>query len=206
MPLYKHIIPNNHTHIYVWKITETLDELSKGIRWSANSLERLSRMKSEVRRKGFASIRMLLQKAGYQDGDLYYTAGRKPILKDGMYISISHSFGFSAIAISRRPAGIDIEKKRDKIKRIAGKFAARELTYIDPAADEISLLTVLWGAKESLYKIYPEGGLSFNNHLYIEPFNPGEGKATGYISKGKYREKYRIHFWYIQDYILVYAG
>ena len=50
----------------------------------------------------------------------------KPNLKDGKNISISHSFDYSVIIVSDKIIGIDIEKQRDKIKRISSRFIGRE--------------------------------------------------------------------------------
>jgi len=39
MPLFKTIIPNNYTTVFVWKIDESFDELLKGIQLTSNSLK-----------------------------------------------------------------------------------------------------------------------------------------------------------------------
>ena len=90
------------------------------------SLKRVNRMKSQLHQCAFLSVRYLLSKADYNDDDLFYTEDGKPHLKDGQEISITHSHNFSAIIISNTPVGIDIEKKRDKIIRIASKFVGIE--------------------------------------------------------------------------------
>ena len=79
-------------------------------------------MKSEIHRRGFMSIRHLMAEAGYVDHDLFYDELGKPHLKNGSNISITHSFNFTAIILSDRKVGIDIEKRRDKILKIANKF------------------------------------------------------------------------------------
>ena len=178
MPLYKRIQHEDHTVIYVWHILESEEELLDGIKLTANSLKRIHSMNSRIHRKGYLSIRQLLRQAGYADEDLFYTSDGKPHLKDGMRISITHSFEFSALGISRHPIGIDMEKNREKIKLIAEKFVGEENAYID-IDHEVDFLTVLWGAKESLYKIHPGGGLLFRYHLPIEPFNLEDKQKDG---------------------------
>ncbi len=80
-------------------------------------------MKSEMHRRAFLSIRHLLALYNYVDEDLVYNEAGKPHLKDGKYISITHSHHFTAIIISKNDGvGIDIEMQRDKILRIAHKF------------------------------------------------------------------------------------
>ncbi|MBT8384343.1 MAG: 4-phosphopantetheinyl transferase, partial [Bacteroidia bacterium] len=106
MPLYKTINPKKNTKIYVWDITESLDDLNN-LNLSQKSDVRLRDMKSELHQKGFLSIRHLLKIAGYTDKDLYYNNHGKPHLTDGKHISITHSFTFSGIIISDDEVGID---------------------------------------------------------------------------------------------------
>lgn len=204
MPLYRNIQPNPQTNVLVWHINESIDELSHNLFLSEKSKIRLDNMQSEVHRKGFLSIRKLLEQLGYTDKDLFYTSDGKPHLTDGKSISITHSFDFSAIIVCQNPVGIDVEKNRDKIKRIAPKFIASEKHFITHQ-DEIEMLTVIWGAKESLYKIHPDGGLLFKEHLPIEPFSLKDKKTKGWIKKDKYYEIFNIYFDIFEGYSLVYA-
>jgi 4'-phosphopantetheinyl transferase len=203
MPLYKTISPNNSTKLYVWKITESLSEL-KQIFLTDNSLERVNGMHSEMHQRGFVSVRHLLKEAGYTDNDLFYTADGKPHLKDGKHISITHSFIFSAIIISDCEVGIDIEKNRDKIKRIAAKFVGQENEFLKDKF-LIEQLTVIWGAKESLFKIHPDGGLLFKQHLPIEAFSMEDKQTIGWIKKDSSIEKYHIIFEQIENFSLVFS-
>ena len=72
----------------------------------------------------------LLLEAGYTDFDLFYDKFGKPHLKDGKEISITHSYNFSGIIVGNSPVGIDIEKQREKILRIARKFTPIEECFI----------------------------------------------------------------------------
>jgi phosphopantetheinyl transferase len=203
MPLVKTIIVDENTKVLVWKITETLQDLET-IFLCDNSIKRLDNMRSEMHKKGFISVRYLLKELGYSDRDLYYIEDGKPLLKDGKNISISHSFQFSTIAISDNVIGIDIEKNREKIKRIAHKFVGQETKFLQEE-NLVEQLTVLWGAKESLYKIHPNGGLLFIEHLPIEAFQLKEKETRGWIKKEPWNEPFKIIFEPIEDFTLVYA-
>ena len=123
MPLYKTIHISPAVRLHIWKITENEEFLAKGILLNENNNARVNGMKSELHRRGFLSIRHLMRLEGYEDKDLYYDEAGKPHLKDGTHISITHSFEFTGIIISKKEkVGIDIEKQRDKIIRIAHKF------------------------------------------------------------------------------------
>ena len=119
MPLYKTITVNEGTKVLIWKIEESFEDLSEGIILTQNCRDRVDGMKSDLHRRGFMSIRHLLAEEGYTDHDLYYDEVGKPHLVDDKYISITHSFTFSAIIIGSGEVGIDIEKQRPKILRIA---------------------------------------------------------------------------------------
>lgn len=203
MPLAKTIIVDENTKVFVWKITETLQELQT-VFLSEKSIERIGNMKSEMHQKGFLSVRHLLKTAGYSDDDLFYSENGKPNLKDGQHISISHSFIYATIIISNKCVGIDIEKNRDKIKRISHKFVGTESTFLTEK-NIIEQLTVLWGAKESLYKIHPKGGLLFKEHLPIDPFDISDKKTTGWIKKEPWNKQYTIKFDFIDGFTLAYA-
>lgn len=168
MPLHKIITKPNDTSVYIWHITEPEIVLRSGIKLRENSLRRLSFMSSEIHRKGFLSIRQLLKTAGYTDADLTYNASGKPVLSDGFFISISHSFDYSAIAISKQKIGIDVERIRDKVKNIASKFIKYE--QIDVQSNHVAReLTKIWCVKESVYKIEDVAGLSFRKNIYVRP-------------------------------------
>jgi 4'-phosphopantetheinyl transferase EntD len=101
--------------------------------------------------------------------------------------------------------GIDIEMNRPKIIRIYDKFVNTE---VDSLSDEdlVKQLTVIWGAKESMYKIYPWGGLSFHNHIAIDPFLFKDGKSSGRVICGDWKKQYDIFFRFLEDdFTLVYA-
>jgi phosphopantetheinyl transferase len=201
--LYKTIKPNKSTTILVWKISEEKDFL-ENIYLNENSKNRISRMKSEVHIKGFLSVRHLLAELNYTDDDLFYTEDGKPHIKDGKRISISHSFNFSTIIVSNQVIGIDIEKNREKIIRIADKFVGDETKFLTKN-DLVKQLTVIWGAKESLFKIHPDGGLLFKRHLPIEAFKIEDKKTKGWIKKDNFYEIFNIHFEFIDEFTLVYA-
>ncbi|MDF1517696.1 MAG: 4'-phosphopantetheinyl transferase superfamily protein [Lutibacter sp.] len=205
MPLYKTIKPNNHTTIYVWKIEESYSDLSENMPLTKRSEERLISMKSDLHKRGFLSVRHLLKAAGYTDFDLFYNGNGKPHLTDGKQISITHSFTFSAIAISDFAIGIDIEKNREKIKIIQHRFVNFEKGFIHKDDDYIEQLTVIWGAKESLYKIYPFGGLTFKNDIDINSFQIADKKTTGYIKVKGWDKNYDIRFEQLGGFTLVYA-
>ncbi|PQJ80205.1 4'-phosphopantetheinyl transferase family protein [Polaribacter porphyrae] len=207
MALYKTLTVSSTTKVLIWKIEETIDKLKSGILLSEKSETRLNSMKSEIHQKGFLSIRHLLKIADYSDFDLIYDEFGKPHLEDGKFISITHSFTFTAIIISDDlPVGIDIEKQREKILKIAHKFTPiQEYNTIANVDAKISKLTIVWAAKESLYKIYGKKKLLFLHHIYINDFRFADKKTTGEIRFNGETTFYNIEFLEFEGFTCVFA-
>lgn len=207
MPLYKTITVNKTTQAWVWKVEEDLDWLSEDIELTPHCQNRFGSMKSEMHRKAFMSIRHLLAEAGYEDKDLYYDEFGKPHLNDKKYISITHSHEFTGIIISEeKPVGIDIEKQRDKILRIAHKFTPLE-EYHTLANEEalIRKLTIVWCAKESIYKLYGKRGLLFLQHINVRDFDFDAEKTTAKVSCDGSVSEYQVQFWEFEGFTMAVA-
>ncbi len=204
MPLFKTINHNSSTKILVWKITETFDQLLSEVRLNPKSVTRLKSMKSEVHQLGFLSVRKLLQKTGYSDFDLFYDVFGKPHLTNGTHISISHSHQFSAIVISDQKVGIDIELQREKIIRIANKFSVEELSE-NVKQNYIQKLTQIWAAKEAIFKIRNEKGISFKDHIFVNPIQTEDKSTKAILKINNTQQEFSIHFEEIQNFVLAYA-
>lgn len=235
MPFYKSIAINNHTTAYFWKITEDFDTLFREVQLKDTSLARVEKMKSESHQKGFLAVRMLLQHLGYSDFDLYYDENGKPhldvkgkrqkvkgkseflqtenespfthkLLPEELHISISHSFDFSCICISTDSfVGIDIEIMKTKILRIAPRFMDTKHLENLSELDQIEKATVIWGIKESIFKIKNEQGISFPDHIFEDSFSLNETKCCAQLHFNNKVEKFDIQFYKLEDYIFVAA-
>ena len=207
MPLYKKIQFNSATTIYIWKITESFEQLSKEVGLDSKCQSRVESMKSELHQRGFLSVRKLLGEAGYSSFDLYYDAFGKPHLHDGKYISITHSYEFSSIIISDEIVGIDMELQREKIIRIADKFCDTEFQYLDRknVSEYIKKLTVIWGVKEAIFKIRNEKGISFKDHITVDSFELNKAQTTASLHFGGFHTEFDIYFEEVENFILVYA-
>jgi phosphopantetheinyl transferase len=152
-------------------------------------------------------VRHLLKEVGLVDSDLIYDEFGKPHLKNGKHISITHSFTFSGIIVSDDiPVGIDIEMQRDKILKIAHKFTPfQEYKTIANHSALVSKLTIVWGAKEALYKIYGKKKLLFLENIYVEDFCFEDEETTGDINYDGIRFSYKVHFLEFDGFTCVYA-
>lgn len=205
MPLLKTIALNDYTDLMVWKITESFDELFRSVALKDVSLARLEGMKAESHQKGFLGVRKLLEAAGYTDFDLYYDEFGKPHLKDGKHISISHSNDFSVIVLSDVNIGADLEILKDKTLKLAPRFM--DVCHLENLNPEEKLMkaTVVWGIKESVFKIKNEIGISFKDHIFEDDFNLADKKCRVELRFNDKTEYFDIVFDFIENYVFVCA-
>lgn len=200
MPLIKEIIEDSY-RVLIWRVEESLEDLRGDIVLREATQERFSKMKSEVHQKGFMAVRHLLSAAGYSDLDLRYDENGKPSLMDGTYISISHSFEYASIIVGKENVGIDVEMKRDKIKRIANKFCnAVELELATNAQDEIEVLTEIWCTKEAMFKMCESRSLSFKDDM-----NVVIDKDVSIVNNGIFKQEFSYNVIDLENFMLVYA-
>ena len=87
-------------------------------------------------------------------------------------VSLSHSGEWAAAIIcTTGRAGIDIEIVRDKARRLAAMFLSDEEMDAAAALPEASATqrySLLWSAKETLYKLAARPGLIFREQLLLE--------------------------------------
>jgi 4'-phosphopantetheinyl transferase len=105
---------------------------------------------------------------------------RKPYLPNEQYhFSISHCGEYAAaIVSSMHRVGIDIERPSDKVERIAHKFihekekqflvnGERLIVNSSPFTAYRLLFTIIWSAKEALFKWYSLGNVDFRENMQL---------------------------------------
>jgi len=100
---------------------------------------------------------------------------RKPYLPDEQYhFSISHCGNYAAAIVSTEErVGVDIELYTERVHRIKHKYLhPLELEFVNNIVLEkqTQLLTLLWSAKEAMFKWWGNGDVDFSEVLRIEPF------------------------------------
>ena len=205
MPLLKTIALNDYTQLFVWKISETFDELFQSVALKDVSLARVDSMKSESHQRGFLAVRRLLMEAGYSDFDLYYDEFGKPHLGNGKHISISHSHDFSVIVLSDVNVGADLEILKEKTLKLATRYM--DVSHLNnlSKSDELIKATVVWGIKESVFKIKNEIGISFKDNIFEDDFNLEDKKCGVSLQFNDKTERFNIVFEFIENYVFVCA-
>ena len=145
----------------------------------------------------------LLRETGTEDGaDVLVqndSTGRPWLAGDvqDSRLSLSHSgMWVAAVLAQGARVGVDVEMVRDKAQRLASKFlnadewAAAQAAA--PANDEFAHAhyTLLWSAKEALYKLAGQRGIIFKTQLLLSSFEPresGEIPATLVLNEDQTR-------------------
>ena len=159
MPLLR-IIKRDEATIGLWEMVDGEFDSCTDDYLRAAIGEAEKRYKSNARRMEYICERALLK--DMMNGrivNIFHNEDGKPMLNNGLDISISHTRGYIAIILSEtKNVGIDIEYVSDRVEKIASRFM-RE----DESADDIMSLLVHWCAKETLYKLFSSEHLDFMN-------------------------------------------
>jgi phosphopantetheinyl transferase len=170
---------NETTRLGIWKIEET-EEFFKG------NVPLHREVTHPHKRLQHLAGRFLLQ---YLFPDFPYELiqiadTRKPFLPDEQYhFSISHCGDYAAAIVSRdKRVGIDIEIPVEKIGRIMHKFLTakeHELFNLVAGAESSDTInsyeepTILWSAKEAVFKWYGNGGIDFRRQIQLQKQDDG---------------------------------
>jgi len=167
MPVFFQQQINESTRLGVWKIEETEDFFRGNVplhREVTHPKKRLQHL------AGRFLLQYLFPDFPYEQIRIADT--RKPFLPDERYhFSISHCGDYASAIISRtHRVGVDVEETEDRILRIKDKYLSTEeqrLFIPDPAVPDFRLLTLLWSAKESVFKWYGAGEVDFRKHICL---------------------------------------
>ena len=66
-------------------------------------------------------------------------------------------------------------------------------------------LTIVWGAKESIYKLFAQEGLSFLKHIDVRDFNFEDLKTTAKVYYNGNQSEYTLDFLEFEGFTCVYA-
>ena len=202
MPVYQTKKISDSILLGVWKITETEESLLSEFLKTVSDTPTIYQTKNKQRLKQWLATRLLLIVFFNKTKIIYDDLG-KPSLDNGWKISISHSNEFVTIILNKEEdCGIDIEKISDKVGRIKHKFLnPLDLENVITAEH----LTIYWGAKEALYKLYGKKEVLFIEHLFIEDFSKGSQTFKGKIKMPDYKKVIPMEYKIIEDYILTYT-
>ncbi len=146
---------------------------------------------------------------------------RKPFLPNEKYqFSISHSRDYAAaIVSSTNRVGIDIEVPSGKAEVIKDKFLTPEEKILStalatrkfpnspiPQFPNSKIHTLLWSAKEAVFKWYGDGEVDFKEHIRLQSFSDD---IDGWVIKGQFTKSkgkdLSIHFHFLPELVLAWV-
>lgn len=184
MPIVK-TFSDSTLHYTLWKIEEDFPSLEKLSFLSEEENLELKSLDNTKRRLEWIAARVALKQSVENLGMIYSGTykdqfGRPHLLRQdkNCSISLSHSGEFAIAAVSEtHEVGIDIQKGVDSLHKIRSKF----LSEVESSYAELSTtkLSVIWSAKEAVYKISCERVSSIKEDILIQDF---ELQEEGFIS------------------------
>ena len=131
-------------------------------------------------------------------GDFTHNGQGKPLFR-GYHVSISHTKGYAALILSKKlEVAVDIEYMSDRVERIASKFLRK-----DERADSLDAKLVHWCAKETVFKLFSEENLLFED-MRVKPFDTMSDWACD-VENLKSGKTARVDFELAMDFVLTYS-
>lgn len=133
---------------------------------TAEDVASASRFQNEARRREhLAWRRVVREELGRGVRISYNEVGAPMVDTPNTWISVAHSQGVVAVAISNRKVGIDIESSERDFERAKGRFMSQEEMTL---SSHKHWAAYVWCAKEALYKLYGKRGVELRDELRIE--------------------------------------
>lgn len=158
----------NYPLVGIWKIEEDESFFEGKINFKPKATN------SSKRIQQYAS-RLILDKLspGFPVNEIIIENGGKPnLLAHPIQFNVSHTYEYAAaIVCNEKQVGIDIEKIDARVCRVMKKFLnTDELQAIEALSEieKISMLTLYWSIKETVYKWWGLGSVDFADHIRIQ--------------------------------------
>ncbi len=209
MPIFFQHQINESTRLGIWKIEETEEFFLSNVPLRQEVTHPLKRLQH-------LAGRFLLQFLcpGFPYELIRIADTRKPYLPNEEYhFSISHCGDYAAAIVSNdQRVGVDIEIISEKTEKIKNKFLTQNEQLIlslttaavagSPGVQPASaqLTTLLWCAKESVYKWFGNGGVDFRKHIQLEGLHETDETIIGHFAKTK--QELIIHYRHLDHLIL----
>ena len=202
---------DNQTKFAIWRIEESDDDLLSKLQLDEREKAKLGSFNKGKRRLHWLATRVLLRTllntARYIECPS--DSNGKPYLANfPQKISLSHSFDYAAAMISTKgEVGIDMEIIKTKVERIQHKFLKpNELAFIEQDESRHEQLYACWCAKEAIYKLQGNAGVSFLNDMTIQPFEyQTQGILKLELNSMQNKHIFDVHYEKFNEYMLAYA-
>lgn len=193
--------------VYVMKVDETVDYMLAHLPNKDKYLERIAGFKAQSRKLEWIGVRYLLYVVRGVDEDIVYNnVGAPAFAESNTNLSISHSGGWVAVALSdSSKVGMDLEQQSPRAYRIHSHFMSDEEPFFD---NQENCALAVWSAKESIYKLLGKEGVDFKKQFIVQNYAPSEhSDFEGCINMNQlvtdeFAKQQRIYYRFEPEYVL----
>jgi len=211
MPLIRLQKINESSYVGMWRVDEELGWFLGQVDLKLEEVDSFEKISNHYKKLEWLSTRTLMKsltaKIDVEYPGIVKDDHGKPFLRDHSHpISVTHSFPYvAAIVHKKKEVGIDLEKlKPEKILRIAPKFMSdKEFDFSD---HNPRISTLIWCAKESLYKLHGRKFVIFKDDLEIEPFQLADnGELVGHVSLPDLKGQFILNYETTEQFFITYT-
>lgn len=191
----------------VWHITEGIEQLQERLNAPDSELTAFKEFRSVERKLQWLSTRCMLHELLHESCKVRYHDSGKPFLLDRTEnLSISHSHVFAAVCFGNQShIGIDIQRVSGKVARVQHKFIHEdESAKVESAINRNLILTLIWSAKEAIYKDVGNSMLYFKEHICVAEINSENHRMIAMVDMPGMKRQYNLVYETFNDYVLVY--
>ncbi len=197
---------DNGAKLFVWEITESVDELLGVINFNPFVIEDIFNFGSEKRKLEYLAVRAIIYTMYSTEVGIEYNEDGSPYISDrSVEISITHTGKYAAVLLHpTKRVGIDIERVSERVERVKKRFlSSEELSHIDKD-NERTHLTIMWAAKEALYKVIGVKIVEFTEDIIISTFVPYlEGEIVANETCSEAKREYELSYRVYPEFVLV---
>ncbi len=199
--------------IGLWHVVEDEAFFLERLTLYSRELKRVDGISHPQKRLEWLSSRLCLKellKINHQVESLNEHNG-KPFLSDNSHrISYTHSANYAAaIASSTREVAIDIEALSRKRNYATKRLFMNEAEKVHFEGDfDHNLFLLVWSAKESLFKIVGQRGVSLRQHIAVDLDNfqlAENGTLLGTVKKDNLEKQFTVYYAIRPDFVLTYT-
>ena len=200
MPLIYSSQPSKNLWVAVWQILESETDLLASEVSEAGKLFGYSQIKNEKRRLQWLCSRLLIEQL-YPGAIVGYHSHGKPFLRNGPFLSISHTTGYAAVALSNSEVGIDIQAPDEKLLRVAPRFSSDNDLKTFEELDAAKSFQYIWAIKEAVFKTYGTR-LPFKEGIAVTGLSPDLSQCNVRVQRDGSTEDHLVHLKTFSDSVL----
>jgi len=199
------------TAIGIWHCTEDAESMSEILILDPADEQILATLRNPNRKLQWLGCRMILTSLLHTRiiSIRYDNVGKPALLSPLVNLSFSHSFPYAVAIISNSfRVGVDIERVRAKIRKVADRFLSATELDLASGSDQVAIYTLFWSVKEAVYKIHGKPDLNIQLDICIESFDylcAGAGSLTARMILPDKERTFPVNYLRFDDWMVVWA-